>query len=223
MNFYRQNWYYLGGILFIFLAYFMGFWGGDHLTEIQLILVYSFMAMLAHQFEEYAFPGGFQGIGNIAMFGERKMPDRYPLNANQVMISNVFLTYPFYIIPVFFPDLIWLGLIQVGQGMVQIINHGIITNVRMKTIYNPGLATVLLLQWPLGVYYIHFVSVHHLATTSDYFFGLFGAFASTVVLWIGPILLLSDRGSKYPFSEADMFKFMGQRLREMLTSPPGHD
>nr|WP_236127707.1 HXXEE domain-containing protein [Cedecea colo] len=176
--------------------------------------------MLAHQFEEYAVPGGFQGIGNIAMFGERLAPDRYPLNANQVMISNVFLTYPFYVIPVFFPDLIWLGFIQVGQGMVQIINHGILTNLRMKTLYNPGLATVLLLQWPTGIYYIYFVSAHHLAMNSDYIFGLLGAFASTVVLWLGPIRLFRDRNSKYPFREADMFKFMGRRLREMLATPP---
>ncbi|WP_202987438.1 HXXEE domain-containing protein [Mixta mediterraneensis] len=104
--------------------------------------------------------------------------------------------------------------------MIQIINHGILTNVRMKTFYNPGLVTVLLLQWPLGICYIHFVSAHHLATNSDYIFGLIGAFASIVVLWLGPIRLLRDRSSKYPFPEADMFKFIGRRLREMLAAPP---
>ncbi|WP_175942994.1 hypothetical protein [Caballeronia sp. BCC1704] len=74
LEFYRRNWYYVGGILFVLLAYLMGFWGADHLAPVQIILVYSFMAMLAHQFEEYAAPGGFPGIGNIAMFGERRTP-----------------------------------------------------------------------------------------------------------------------------------------------------
>jgi len=145
------------------------------------------MAMLVHQFEEYATPGGFPGVGNIGMFGERKAPERYPLNANQVLISNVLLTYPFYIIPIFFPDLIWLGLIQVGQGMFQITNHGIVTNLKMKTLYNPGLGTCILLQWPVGIYYIWFVNSHHLASTADYIIGFVGAGLSLVLLWFGPI------------------------------------
>jgi hypothetical protein len=102
--------------------------------------------------------------------------------------------------------------------MVQIINHGIVTNVRMRTLYNPGLAAVLLLHWPLGLYYIAFVREHHLATPADYVVGLVGAFASLVVLWLGPIRLLRDRNSKYPFAEVEMFKFRGERLKEMLKS-----
>jgi len=27
MKFWRRNWYYIGGILFVALAFFMGFWG----------------------------------------------------------------------------------------------------------------------------------------------------------------------------------------------------
>jgi hypothetical protein len=96
MNFYRHHWYYVGGVLFVALAYFMGFWG-NNVSRIQVILIYSFMAMLVHQVEEYAIPGGFPAISNIATFGETKVPDRYPLSANQCLNSNVFLTYPFYL------------------------------------------------------------------------------------------------------------------------------
>ena len=92
MKFYRRNWYYFGGILFVVLAFVMGFWGG-HISHIQLILIYSFMALLVHQFEEYGLPGGFPRISNIVVSGEKKAPDRYPFNANQCWISNVFLTY----------------------------------------------------------------------------------------------------------------------------------
>jgi len=34
------------------------------------------MAMLMHQFEEYALPGGFPSITNIAVMGEKKVPER---------------------------------------------------------------------------------------------------------------------------------------------------
>ena len=112
MRFLRLHWYHVGGVLFVALAYFMGFWG-DHFSRIQVILMYSFMAMLLHQFEEYAMPGGLPGIGNVVMMGEKQAPDRYPLNANQVMISNVFLTYPFYVIPILFPHVIRLGVMQI--------------------------------------------------------------------------------------------------------------
>lgn len=217
MQFYRRTWYYFGGVLFVALSYLMGFQRGLF-SEIQVILVFSFMAMLAHQFEEYVFPGGFPGIGNIAMFDERDVPDRYPLNANQVMISNVFLTYPFYIIPILFPDFIWLGLIQVGQGMLQITNHGILTNVKMKSLYNPGLASCILLQWPVGLYYIWFVETHHLVTTTDYVVGFFGTCLSFVVLWLGPIGLLRDKHSRHAFTEAEMFRYRPEKLKELLRS-----
>ena len=89
MKFWRRNWYYIGAVLFVALSFFMGFWGSSF-SHIQVILIFSFMAMLVHQFEEYAYPGGFPSITNIALFGEKKVPDRYPLNANQCWISNVF-------------------------------------------------------------------------------------------------------------------------------------
>jgi hypothetical protein len=120
MSYYRHHWFYFGGILFVGLAFFMGFWG-NNFSQLQTILIYSFMAMLAHQVEEYVYPGGFPPIANGAMFKEKNAIDRYPLNANQCMISNVFLTYPFYIIPIFFPNDIWLGVGVVGLGLFQLL------------------------------------------------------------------------------------------------------
>lgn len=72
------------------------------------------MAMLVHQFEEYGIPGGFPKIGNQTfgeIFGDTTHLSHYPLNANQVLINNVFMTYPFYILAIIFPGAIWYGLI----------------------------------------------------------------------------------------------------------------
>jgi hypothetical protein len=215
MQFYRRHWYEIGGAIFVALAYCMGFWG-DHFSQIQAILTYSFMGMLVHQFEEYAMPGGLPGIANIALCGEREAPDRYPLNANQVMISNVFLTYPFYIVPILFPNLIWLGLIQIGQGLSQVVPHGVVMNIMLKRPYNPGAASSVLIQLPLGIYYIWFVHTHHLAATSDFVIGLVGTLVALVVLWLGPIWILRDRKSKYPFTECQMFRYAHEKLKRML-------
>jgi len=50
MKFRRRNWYFIGGIIFVVLAFFMGFWGSEHLERIQVILVFSWMAMLVHPY-----------------------------------------------------------------------------------------------------------------------------------------------------------------------------
>ena len=203
MNFYRHNWYYIGGILFVALSFFMGFWG-TIFSPVQAILIFSFMAMLAHQVEEYGYPGGFPTVTNLMVMGEKSIPDRYPLNANQCMISNTFLTYPFYIAAVYFPELIWLGLAQIGLGLFQILAHGIVVPIRIKRFYNPGLATVIFLFLPIGVYYIRYVTTNHLASTVDFLLGFFATLGAATVLFLLPIILLRNKQSKYPFSEAEM-------------------
>lgn len=211
MTFYRRNWYYMGAILFVALSYVMGFWE-SHFSPIQVILMFSFLAMLAHQVEEYAYPGGFPSIANIAMFGEKNVPDRYPLNANQCLISNVFLTYPFYLAAIFLPQVIWLGLAQVGLGLFQILAHGIVVNIRLKSLYNPGLATAVFLFLPIGIYYIWYVTTNHLASTGDVIFGVIATILAAIVLFLLPILLLRSKESKYPFAEAEMYGFAKQKV-----------
>jgi len=203
MAWYRQNWWLVGGVLFVALAYVTAFWH-DCFSHIQIILLYSFMAMLIHQFEEYGIPGGFPSFFNGVFWGEKEVPDRYPLNANTAMINNVFMTYAFYIIAVIFPDAIWYGLIQVGQGMAQILNHGFVNNIKLKKWYNPGMASTFLLHYPIGIYYIWYVQTNNLATTSDYIIGFVGAWATLFVLWLGPVRLLRNKESKYPFNRRMM-------------------
>lgn len=217
MNFYRHHWYYVGGVLFVALAYVMGFWG-NNVSRIQVILIYSFMAMLIHQLEEYAIPGGFPAISNIATFGEKQVPDRYPLNANQCLISNVFLTYPFFIVTILLPHVIWLGLAQVGMGLFQVLAHGIAVNVRVKSLYNPGMASAVLLFLPIGIYYIWYVATNHLASTGDYVIGGIATVGAVVVLFLAPILLLRNRASKYPFSETEMVGLAKERVAKIMAS-----
>lgn len=51
----------------------------------------------------------------------------------------IVLCYLCYIVPIFFPQLIWLAAAQIFQGLWQIPAHGIVLNMRLKSKYNPGL------------------------------------------------------------------------------------
>jgi hypothetical protein len=194
----------------------MGFWGVRLLSHIQVILVFSFMAMLIHQVEEYGWPGGFPSITNIIMFREKQNPDRYPFNQNLCFVDNVFTTYTFYIIPIFFPNLIWLALAQVMAGLYQIPAHGIYMNIRLKSIYNPGLGSTLFLQTPLAIYFIWYVSTNNLATGIDFVIGAVGGLIGMALCFGVPIILMKNRNSKYPFAHEEMFGFAAEKAKKIM-------
>ena len=125
MKFLRRHWYDIGGIIAIgAAACLVIFWTQlEMLVRIQLM---SFIAILVHQYEEYGFPGGEPAITNMVM-QPSDLPDRYPLNQNSAMIGNVLVTYTVYLLPVFLPQVIWLGLAPILMGIAQFIVHGIIT------------------------------------------------------------------------------------------------
>lgn len=215
MNFYRHNWYYVGIYIFVILTFYMLFFGENH-SDIQKILIFSFMSLLVHQFEEYGIPGGFPSIFNIVMNGERKTPDRFPQNANLAMIVNVIMAYPFYLLAVFFPQVIWLGLATIFFGFFQILAHGIMINLQMKSIYNPGLGASLFLHAPIGIYYIWYLISNNLVVTSDYLVGGVAMIAATIVMVLLPIKLLASRETRYPFSEDEMKRFgMEEKVKKL--------
>jgi hypothetical protein len=205
MNFLRDNWYNIGAAMFVALAFFMGFWG-DQFSRIQVILIFSYMALLVHQYEEYALPGGAPAVLNRVFYGEKKDYDRFPGNKQSCLLINA-LAYPFYIVPIFFPNLIWWGLATMFFGFFQFIGHGIIMNLRGRTWYNPGLAAVIFLHIPIGIYYIVYVQQHGLATWLDYVLGLVGFIAAYVIIVIMPVRSLSGRDTPYPFSAEEINRF----------------
>lgn len=214
----RRNWYWFGGILFVVLSFYMGFWGVRLLSHIQVIMVFSFMAMLVHQVEEYGWPGGFPSITNIVQFKETKIPDRYPFNQNLTFIDNVFTTYTFYIVPIFFPHLIWLALAQILAALIQLPAHGIIANMRLKSFYNPGLGAAVFLQLPLAIYAIWYTSTNHLATGWDFVFGAIGGIVGYALCFGLPVLLMRNRNSKYPYAPEEMYGFAKEKVMKIRDS-----
>lgn len=206
IGFYRDNWQHVGAVLFAVLAFFMGFFG-EVFSPIQEILVYSFMALLAHQYEEYALPGGAGLVINAVMYGERRDYDRYPGNMQSMLLVNTVGAYIFYIAAIIFPQAIWLGLATMFFGFFQIIGHGIVMNLRGGTWYNPCLATAIFLFGPIGAFYIDYVIRNDLVRPMDYVYGAAGFVAAIVLILVLPIRSLMDRNSPYPMSEEDMARF----------------
>ncbi len=206
MRFYRRNWYFVGGVLFIVLAFVMGFFG-QTIDHMRYVFIYSFMALLIHQLEEYGMPGGFPPLFNIIINGEKEAPDRYPQNSHLAMVVNVWLAYPFYIAPILFPNAIWLGLATMFFGLFQILFHGIYMNSQIKRFYNPGLAACIFLHGPIGIYYIWYVATSSLAGTWDYIGGVTTMIVAAAVIVVIPVRLFSSRQAKYPFSKEEMERF----------------
>ena len=206
-RFLSKNWYYIGGVLFVALAFLVGFFG-DALDPLRKILLLSFMALLVHQFEEYAIPGGFPAVYNIGLMGEKEFPDRRPLNRKSSLIVNVIGGYPFYLLAIIFPGVIWLGLAQVLFGMVQFLIHGIVINARMKTFYNPGLGTVVFLHWPIGLYYIWYVYTHGLIQPWHWIAAVACTVLAALLIIMLPIrAFTNDMNPAYAFSAEEMDRF----------------
>lgn len=215
LKIYIKNWYYFGAILFVALAYIIGFFG-DVINPIQKILTLSFMALLVHQFEEYGLPGGFPAIFNIVASGEMEAPDRFPLNQKSAAIVNVIGGYSFYIAAIFLPNLIWLGLAQILFGMMQITLHGIMINIKMKTFYNPGMGAVVFLHWPIGIYYIWYLHANGLVQALDWIGAIACTVAAAIFIIALPVRLLRDKNSEYPFSMEEMERFhMKEKLAKL--------
>lgn len=173
----------------------------------------SFIAMLIHQFEEYGFPGGEPMIMNLALQSS-DIPDRYPLNQFSAMFTNVFFAYVIYLLPVLFPNVIWLGIAPMLMGMMQFMVHGIMTNLKMKSIYNPGLGAVVFLHIPVGVTYIRHITANQLASGGTWAIGiLYTVIATGFVLGYLTYIGLSDRNTKWVFDDVELKRF---RVKEKL-------
>lgn len=183
----------------------------------------SFIAMLVHQFEEYGFPGGEPMIMNRALQGS-DIPDRYPLNQFSAMFTNVFFAHVIYLLPILFPDMIWLGIAPMLMGMMQFMVHGIMTNIKMKSIYNPGLGAVVFLHIPVGVSYIHYITKQQLASGTTWGIGIvYTVVATGFVLGYLTYIGLSDRNSKWVFDEVELKRFhVDEKLKKKNIIIDGH-
>ena len=217
MKFFRRHWYDIGGVIAVGAAACLAiFWG--QLELLTRILLLSFIAILVHQYEEYGFPGGELAIMNMAL-QKSDLPDRFPLNQNSAMITNVLIAYTVYLLPVFLPHVIWLGLGPMLMGFAQFMVHGVMTNRKLKSIYNPGLGAVVFLHFPIGIYYIWYIVSNGLVQATDWILAVvyLAIIAGGIVNGL-TYRVLANRNSKFPFDQVEMTRFHVKEKMIKLTA-----
>src|SRR3954470_8683126 len=204
MRFLRRHWYSLG-LVWAVISIAWAFLGC--LPTVQIILLLNFAALTLHQFEEYGWPGGFPWIHKQVVMASAGPVDRFPLNQNSAVFINL-VGWPFCLVPALFPDQRWLGLAMVLFTFGQLIYHGVLTNRKFKSLYNPGLAAVVLLHIPLGICYLIQVFSKGGFTLGDCVFAVIylGCFVGVVMQLIG-FRLLAAKNSPYPFAPEEMERF----------------
>lgn len=176
----------------------------ESLEVLQKLLIANFIALTIHQAEEYGWPGGEPMIMNYAL-QESDMPDRFPLNQLSAMVTNDLILVLVYFLPIFFPNVIWFGLIGMLFGIMQFFVHGIMTNIKMKGIYNPGLGAVVFLHIPIGCYYLWYVSANGFATSLDWVVGILLTLVAAAVLvgWM-TYVIMATRNTKWVFDKKNL-------------------
>jgi len=143
--------------------------------------------------------------------GNKEDPSRYPLNQNMVMWGNWTFAVLFYIPPIFYPHIIWLGLMpMLFGGVAQLIMHGIVNNRLLGKghWYNSGLASTVLGHLPLFLTYAYVIQTNDLATVWDWgIAAVYAVLAYVVVMRIAMMKLLGDVNSPYPFTKEEMARF----------------
>lgn len=130
------------------------------------------------------------------------------------MIGNWGFAVLFYLPPIFFPNLIWLGLMPMLFGAIgQTLSHTFLNNAKLKAAglrygYNSGLVTAYLGHLPLAIAYGYVVQHNGLASGWDWLIAaLYAVFAYVVVFRLGIIKGLEDKDSPYPFDAVELARF----------------
>lgn len=203
MKFLRDNWYRIGLVAFVGLAFYGLFFSGE-LTEIQKLLLASLMALPLHQFEEYAMPGGGPVVINKVFWGEKERYKNYPGNWNSIMIVNL-SAYIFYILALIFPDVLWLGIATIFFNLFQVLGHVFEMNLKGRTWYNPGMATSIVLFLPISVGYLGRIAGQ--ASASVWAAAVALLLAILVISVILPVQLLKRTDSPYEIPEWQLEQF----------------
>ena len=220
MKFLCRHWYNIGIVLAAIEVILLAvFW--NKLDVLVCINILSLIAVQLHQFEEYGFPGGAPYMGNkkicdgnmpkIAyrvLFTEQGTPDRYPLNQLSAMITNCIATYGFYLLPIIFPNIIWLGLAPMFFCFIQLLMHGGGGIVLMKKLYNPGLIAVVFGHIPLGIWYICHICSNNLAQPIDWILGgIYTLLFFVLIIGVLTYKVLINKDSKYPFDAKEIARW----------------
>ncbi len=119
-------------------------------TEIQLLLWLHLAVLLLHQFEEYAYPGGFKRFYNENIWNKSFLT-RHPLSNAGIILVNIGLAWTVYLYSALTHEAqLALAIGLLGVSLLNGLLHSILwAYLRM---YNPGAFTGLFLFIPFSIY-----------------------------------------------------------------------
>jgi hypothetical protein len=205
MQRFRKYWYRVGGIILVIMIGWLLI-VRPQLDTLQLMMMLNLMALFTHQLEEYQLPGGAPMVINRVVYDETKQPDRYPGNELSIMIVNV-SAWVIYVIAIAMPTIIWLDTGVIFFSLFQILGHCLEMNFKLKTWYNPGMATTLLLFLPLGWHYLAYITTHQLLSASGWLMAFITLVACIMLTIILPVQGLKNRNTPYPIDAWQVQRF----------------
>jgi hypothetical protein len=202
---YRENWPRVGAVVAMALAGTSVLGWRQKLTNLRALSVMNLLALAVHQYEEYVDPGYFAGQTNAAVM-RSKQPRTYPLNRQSSLCINTVLAYPFYIAPVVFPRIKWLGLPPMLFGIFQAVDHGIVLPGLARSRYSPGFLAAILLHVPIGFTYIGALRSEG-PIDRDTWRKSIGVTLLFLASLLVPLFGYLDKNSPYPFSAKHMGRY----------------
>jgi hypothetical protein len=203
-KFFRRHWHDVGLVSVLIASVYLAVAWGD-LSVLQKILVLNFIIVLLHQFEEYSWPGGFPSLANVVLLPSFA---RYmkPLNQLSSAVANCLFAYVYYLLPLFFPTVIWLGLSTFIVGsVIQVIGHCVVANYRIRSVYSPGVATALFGWLPLGVFYVYYIYEHDLVSGWTWLAAIgYTVVAMYFIFFAVEQTMLGSDDPRYPFDEDEL-------------------
>lgn len=112
-----------------------------------------------HQFEEYIVPGGFVAFFNTKALGSKKTD--FPLDKKSsfwINIPIIFIAFPLSAILAGHFD-ISLGVWTTYFSIINALSH---VGMFFKYRYKPGLVVSVLLNIPIGIYTLHYLSTNNI-------------------------------------------------------------
>lgn len=201
MTFLRQHWYDMGLILAVPSAIYVVVVRPPLVSQ---LLWLNLIFLLFHQFEEYRLPGTFPGMMNSVMFSSSQ-PDRYPLNSQSAFVINVGVGWSVYLASALFGEWhIWIGIAAVLVSVGNVIAHAFLFNFRGSTLYNPGMATAVLLFLPISVAFLLVVISGGLASPLEWVLGAGLGVALNFVGILKAIDWMKDPATPYVFPQRNL-------------------
>lgn len=213
MKFMHRHWYEVSAFIGVgIFAILLLFW--SDFSILQRFAIANLGVIFFHFYEEFGFPGGFGKLANSLLYTTSPDITRWPLNQRSVWFGNWAFAILFYVPPIFFPNVMILGITPMLFGAIgQMFSHGGMNNVYLKKAglrygYNSGLATALFGHVPLCIAYGYYIETAGLATAWDWVLGfLYAVFAYVVVFRMVIMRVFEDKNSPYPFDATEMARF----------------